>query len=159
MIKHRQNILINSDNQKVWAFLIDFSRSLIFDRYYSLIELPHGYSINNDSKFFIKAQYFFKKYDFNAIISNNAPPHMITIKLIDNKISNIYQIKSFKLSTSNNKTRLEYNFTATFNNTIKNTLLYSPMKASCIAELVFLKKAIESSEHIHEGKKVKTILH
>ena len=40
MIKHTQNILINSDNQKVWAFLIDFSRSLIFDRYYSLIELP-----------------------------------------------------------------------------------------------------------------------
>jgi hypothetical protein len=33
------------------------------------------------------------------------------------------------------------------------------MKASCIAELIYLKKAIESSEYISGGKKVKTLLH
>ena len=38
-------------------------------------------------------------------------------------------------------------------------LLYSNIKASCIAELIYLKKAIESSDFIDNEKKVKTLLH
>ena len=39
MIKHKQKIIINSDIHKVWFFMIDLSRSLIFDQYYKKIEL------------------------------------------------------------------------------------------------------------------------
>jgi len=47
----------------------------------------------------------------------------------------------------------------TIDNVILNTILYLPIKVSCIAELLFIKKGIESSEHIEEGKKVNTTLH
>ena len=30
MINHSQNIIINSEKQKIWNFIIDFSRSLVF---------------------------------------------------------------------------------------------------------------------------------
>ena len=34
MVKHSQYIIINANIEKSWAFLIDLSRSLIFDKFY-----------------------------------------------------------------------------------------------------------------------------
>ena len=159
MIKYSQNITINCDQHKVWDYLIDLSRSLIFDRYYNLIEIPQSYSINSNTKFSVNAQYLLKVYQFNGRISDNISFNKIEIKFTDINSSKIFQTKSFKLINMGDKTKLEYEHCITFNNMFKNLLLYSPLKASCIAELVFLKKAIESSEHIYEGKKINTILH
>ena len=83
MIKHSQNIVINCEIQKAWRFLIDLSKSLIFDRYFILIEIPHDYTLNNDSQFLIKAKYLLTKYNFTGSIIKNTPPNMIKIKLVD----------------------------------------------------------------------------
>ena len=48
MVKHNQNIIINSNLEKSWDFMIDLSRSLIFDNYFQLIELTGKYSINKN---------------------------------------------------------------------------------------------------------------
>ena len=61
MIKHRKKIVINANIEKVWFFMINFSRSLIFDRNYTLIELPSNYSVNNELKFKIHAKYLMRK--------------------------------------------------------------------------------------------------
>ena len=159
MINHSQNIIINSEKQKIWNFIIDFSRSLVFDKNYIKIELPYGYTTNKDSKFIIKGKYLFTKYYFEATILTNIAPNNIIIKCIDKHNSKIFQIKSFNILIINNEAILEYDYKATFNNVFKNIILYYPLKASCMAELVFIKKAIESSDYINERQEVKTILH
>ena len=156
MIKHSQNIIINANNQKVWNFLVDFSKSLIFDRYYLLIELPQRYSVNDDSSFSVKAKYLFQSYHLYAKVVNHTPLNSLKIKLSSNTF---YHVKTFKLVSIQNKTQISYIYTAHFNNTIKNIVMFSMLKASCLSELVYIKKAIESSEDYIENKKVHSILY
>ena len=59
MIKLEQKIIINANIQKVWFFISDLSKSLIFDQYYTKVELPSNYSLNNNLKFKVYAKYFF----------------------------------------------------------------------------------------------------
>jgi len=156
MIKHTQNIIINSSLDKGWSFIIDFSRSLIFDRFYSLIELPGAYAINNKYYFTIKAKYLFKNYLLRAEVINSIPPKKLKLKFYNNEFN---QIKIFEFSPYENQIILTYTNTVNFNSFIKNILLSPMLKASCMAELIYLKKAIESSEYYTEEKKVKTLLH
>ena len=67
--------------------------------------------------------------------------------------------KSFQISAKNDEIDLFYTNTANFDNIFRNILLYSALKASCISELFYIKKAIESSEKYNGEQKVKTILH
>ena len=159
MIKHTQNISINSDSNKAWSYLIDFSKSLIFDKYFRLVEIPGKYSVNYDYTFYAKVKYLFNTYDMKASIIENVPPEKITIKLIDKNNSDIYLIKSFEIKSEGNIIILNYKNKLCLNSFYKSMLLYSNIKASCIAELIYLKKAIESSDFIDNEKKVKTLLH
>ena len=59
MVKHNQNIIINSNLEKSWDFMTDLSRSLIFDNYFQLIELTGKYSINKKYEFNVSAKYLF----------------------------------------------------------------------------------------------------
>ena len=83
MIKHKQNILIHSDINKVWFFLNDLSRSLIFDKYYKKIEVPSNYSINNQLQFYIHTQYLHQVYKLKAKIISCNPPENITFQMIN----------------------------------------------------------------------------
>ena len=159
MIKHTQNISINSDSNKAWSYLIDFSKSLIFDKYFILVEIPGKYSVNYDYTFYAKVKYLFNTYDMKASIIENIPPEKITIKFMDKNNSNIYLIKSFEIKSYGNSIILNYQNQLCLNSFYKSTLLYSNIKASCIGELIYLKKAIESSDFIDDGEKVKTLLH
>ena len=111
MIKHSQNIIINANNQKVWNFLVDFSRSLIFDKHYLLIELPQRYSVNDDSSFSVKAKYLFQSYHLYAKVFNYTPLNFIKIKLSSNKF---YHVKTFKLISIQNKTQIRYIYNCKF---------------------------------------------
>ena len=159
MIKHTQNIMVNCNQQKAWSFLIDFSRSLIFDRFFLVVELPSKYSINEDHIFNIKARYLFNDYSFSGSVIDNVPPYKLILKFVDRTNSNIILRKSFQISAKNDEINLFYTYIANFDNIFRNILLYSALKASCISELFYIKKAIESSEKYNGERKVKTILH
>ena len=45
MINLNESILVKSDINKVWAFITDFSHSMVFNRFHKTIELPDEYSI------------------------------------------------------------------------------------------------------------------
>ena len=159
MIKHTQNIIVNCDQQKAWSFLTDFSRSLIFDRFFLVVELPRKYSINEDHAFNVKARYLFNDYSLSGSVIDNIPPYKLILKFSDKSNNHIIQEKSFKISAKNDGINLYYSYTSNFDNIFRNILLYSALKASCVSELMYIKKAIESSEKYHGGQKVKTILH
>ena len=156
MIKHSQNIIINANSQKVWKFLIDFSRSLIFDKYYSLIELPQKYSVNGNSSFRVKAKYLFKNYYFDAKVVNHVPLKSIEIILSSNKN---HHHKIFNLISLQNQTQISYTYIANFDSKIKNIIMFFILKASYLSELAHIKKAIESLEDYTEHKKVHSILY
>ena len=63
------------------------------------------------------------------------------------------------LKKRNNQILLTYHYQANFNSWIQTIILYPMIKASCFTELVYIKKAIESSDYINERQEVKTILH
>ena len=74
MVKHSQYIIINANIEKSWAFLIDLSRSLIFDKFYLRIELPGKYSINKNYAFNVNAKYFFNNYKLKAEVKEVMAP-------------------------------------------------------------------------------------
>ena len=158
MINHTQNIIVNCSIDKGWSFIINFSRSLIFDKFYTLVELPREYAVNTSYIFSVKCRYLLKNYHLEGSVINNSPPNRLELKFHDMK-NNIDQYKIFELKKQKNQTLLSYHYQANFNNWIKDIILYPMTKASCFAELVYIKKAIESSEYLKEGEKVKTILH
>ena len=152
MVKHNQNIVINSNIEKSWGFLIDLSRSLIFDRFFTRIELPSKYSINQEYIFTVKGNYFFSIYNMKANILKTTPPSLISIKFSD---KNLVINKKFILSVMGEQTILSYNFEGDFGNVAKNILIFPFIKLSCLNELRYIKKAMESSE-FYPDKKINT---
>ena len=91
MIKLEQKIIINADIQKVLFFISDLSKSLIFDHYYTKIELPSNYSINNQCEFNVHAKYFYSKYKLKAKIKEVTPLKFIK-KTIESSDIYLFQI-------------------------------------------------------------------
>ena len=154
MVKHSQYIIINANIEKSWAFLIDLSRSLIFDKFYLRIELPGKYSINKNYTFNVNAKYFFNNYKLKAEIKEVIAPSTFSIQLID---KGIFHKKNFILEPLNNKTKLIYNFNGKFGGGLKNTIISPIIKFSCINEIRYIKKAIESSEFYTNNEKINTV--
>jgi len=153
MVKHNQNIIINSSIEKSWAFLIDLSRSLIFDRFFIRIELPSKYSINQEYIFAVKANYFFNTCNLNAEIIAAKAPSLISINFND---KNITINKKFMLSKIGDQTKFIYKFNADFESPIKHAFISPLIKLSCLNELRYIKKAMESSE-FYPDKKINTV--
>ena len=63
MLTIAENITINADINKIWAFLTDFSLSLNFNRFHTKLELPAQYSIGKLKKFKIDHNFGFGKYE------------------------------------------------------------------------------------------------
>ena len=51
MITITENITINADINKIWAFITDFSMSLNYNRFHTNLELPSNYSVGKMKKF------------------------------------------------------------------------------------------------------------
>ena len=97
-----------------------------------------------------------QNYLLRAKVINSIPPKKLELKFHNNRFN---QIKFFEFSNHKNQIILTYTITANFNSFTKNILLSPMLKTSCMAELIYFKKAIESSEYYTEEKKVKTLLH
>tara|TARA_B100000029_G_C17335337_1_gene873237 strand:- start:259 stop:738 length:480 start_codon:yes stop_codon:yes gene_type:complete len=158
MIKHRKNIIINANIEKVWFFMIDFSRSLIFDTNYTLVELPTDYSVNHKLKFRVQAKYITKKIVLNGTVKECYPPHNLSLHFINETGFSFNHFKIFKLKSMNDKTILEYTINGDFNHFILNTFYGPVLKLKFNLELEYIKKAIESSENNINTKKLQTMV-
>ena len=149
MVKHNQNIIINSNLEKSWDFMTDLSRSLIFDNYFQLIELPGKYSINKKYEFNVSAKYLFIHHRLKSKIVDVVAPNLINIQFEN---SSIRINKIFEFSIYENQVKLYYFYQGSFSSPLNNILLSPMIKLSSIYELRYIKKAIESSEYISEKK-------
>ena len=146
MIKHTQKIEINADLNKVWFFLMHFSNSLIFDKFYTKIDLPSNYSVNENLIFKVYAKYFFQLNQYEAKVKECVPPQSFSLNIKNNKKYGYQHQKNFTLKQAGAKTILIYTHTGTFNSLIMNLLINLFVKSCCVNELKFIKKYIESSE-------------
>ena len=146
MIKHTQKIEINADLNKVWFFLMNFSNSLIFDKYYTKIVLPSNYSVNENLIFKIYAKYFFQLKQYKATVVQCMPPQSLFLNIQNNKKHGYQHQKFFILNQIGSKTILTYKHLGTFNSLIMNLFSYVFIKSCCLNELKFIKKSIESTE-------------
>ena len=156
MIKHRKKIVIKANNEKVWFFISDLSRSLIFDKYYTLVELPSNYSINKDLIFFIYTKYFFKIKKCEAKIVNTNAPLSLEIACSSPSLNVFNHTKKFVLKSFNDKTELTYILEGSFHKNYYNIFYNYLIKIAFNLELQYIKKAIESSETNHNIKKMRT---
>ena len=66
MIRLSEEILINEDIQKVWAFLSNLKFSLSFNRFHVEIKFFGPFSVNNNSEFIIVHNFGFGNLDMIA---------------------------------------------------------------------------------------------
>ena len=157
MIKHTQKIEINSDLNKVWFFLMNFSHSLIFDKYYTKIELPFNYSVNKNLIFKIYINYFFMLQQYNAKVKECLPPESFILNIKNVRGVGYQHQKSFSLQKKGSKTLLTYKHSGSFDYFILDLFFFIFLKSSCLNELKHIKQSIESSEINLNDKKYNTM--
>ena len=156
MIKHRQKIIINSDIYKVWFFIIDLSRSLIFDKYYRKIILDSNYIVNDKLKFNVSVKYFSSSQLNARVIKSNAPKEIIL--QFKGKTKKVYSHKkTFKIEPLNDKTILYYSNEGTFNSKFHDIFFYYLIKSANTNEIKHIKKAIESSDIYYNSHQLRAI--
>jgi len=156
MIKHRQKIIINSDIYKVWFFIIDLSRSLIFDKYYRKIILDSNYIVNDKLKFNVSAKYFSSSQLNARVIKSNAPKE-ITLQFKGETKKVYSHKKTFKIEPLNDQTILHYCNEGTFNSKYYDVLFYYLIKSANTNEIKYIKKAIESSDTYYNSHQLRAI--
>ena len=156
MIELSEKLLINTDVQKVWAFLTDVEKSLSFNRFHINIILPKQFSVNNKSEFTIIHNFGFGNIEMTAnfvecislkriVISENSTddtskgfPHTITFEIFEEGESTI----------------LLYSVTGTYGGRVQNISFTPILKGVIKKEIIKIKNAIESSEEVPENIKV-----
>jgi len=145
-----ENITINADINKIWAFLTDFSLSLNFNRFHTQLELPAQYSIGKLKKFKIDHNFGFGKYEMVAEITNCIPPNKLCLweYCADDKKKGFPHKVEFQIEPDGNKCKLSYTVTGTYGGKVQDMSFKPILKGVIIEELLKIKNAIESSEYI-----------
>ena len=79
MIRLSEEILINEDIQKVWAFLSNLKFSLSFNRFHVEIKFFGPFSVNNNSEFIIVHNFGFGNLDMIAKVIECIPLKRLAI--------------------------------------------------------------------------------
>ncbi len=150
MLTIAENITINADINKIWAFLTDFSLSLNFNRFHTKLELPAQYSIGKLKKFKIDHNFGFGKYEMVAEITNCIPPNKLCLweYCADDKKKGFPHKVEFQIEPDGNKCKLSYTVTGTYGGKVQDMSFKPILKGVIIEELLKIKNAIESSENI-----------
>ena len=154
MITITEEIIINTDIQKVWGFLTDFEVSLNINNFHQEIILPSKFSFSN------------KKHDFNIIHNFGLGNVKMNIKVVSYKpLESIQLLKQTKhkphkafehtstygLSGDNESTKLRYIVEGSFNFKIQN-IPFKPILIKVMKnELLNMKSMIESSDIIPDN--------
>jgi hypothetical protein len=145
-----ENITINADINKIWAFLTDFSLSLNFNRFHTKLELPAQYSIGKLKNFKIDHNFGFGKYEMVAEITNCIPPNKLCLweYCDDDKKKGFPHKVEFQIEPDGNKCKLSYTVTGTYGGKVQDMSFKPILKGVIIEELLKIKNAIESSENV-----------
>lgn len=150
MITITEQILINSDHQKVWGFLSDFEISLIANRFHKKIVIPDKFSLTNNSSFNIIHNFGLGDVDMTVDIVDYLPLKRIEL-FKKNHIKSYagfeHSIK-YEIEKNKSQTTLIYSTAGSFNFKIQN-IPFKPILINVMKkELKDIKNIIESSEQI-----------
>ena len=148
MITITENITINSNINKIWAFITDFSLSLNYNRFHTNLELPSNYSIVKMKKFNINHNFGFGNYNMVAEVTECIPPNRLCISeyCIDDKKKGFPHSIQFQIEPSFENSKICYEVTGTYGGKVQDMSFKPILKGVMIEELLKIKNAIESSE-------------
>ena len=159
MIKITQKIYIKADVNKIWAYLIDFSRSLNFNRFHTNLELPPDYSLGKMDSFKINHNFGFGNYDMVAKIKDYVPPNRLSISEYcpDDVKKGFPHTIIFLIKTALERSELKYTVSGTYGGRVQD-MSFTPILTGVMKEeLLKIKNAIESSEIANKSMASKTV--
>ena len=148
MLKITENITINSDVNKIWAFITDFSNSLNYNRFHTNLELPSNYSVGKMKKFNINHNFGFGNYNMVAEITECIPPNRLCISEYckGEKGKGFPHSIEFYLEPHRDKSKIFYTVSGTYGGKVQDLSFKPILKGVMIEELIKIKHAIESSD-------------
>ena len=148
MLTITENITINADINKIWAFLTDFSMSLNYNRFHTKLELPSNYSVGRMKKFNINHNFGFGNYEMVAEITEFTPPNRLCMSEYckDAKEKGFPHSIEFQIKPSFEKSKIYYTVTGPYGGKVQDMSFKPILKGVMIEELLKIKNAIESSE-------------
>ena len=159
MINITEYIYINADTNKVWSYLIDFSKSLSFNRFHTNLELPVNYSLSKIDAFKIMHNFGFGNYEMIAKIIDYSPPKYINLSEFcpdDPSLGFPHDI-NFYIEPSLQKSKLTYRLKGTYGGKVQDMSFKPILKGVMKEELIKIKIAIESSETDQDSFTSKTV--
>tara|TARA_B100000945_G_C20415404_1_gene614892 strand:+ start:1794 stop:2282 length:489 start_codon:yes stop_codon:yes gene_type:complete len=153
MIQINESIIVKSDINKVWAFLTDFSHSMVFNRFHKKIELPDEYSIKTIENFKIIHNFGFGNYSMNVKILDCIPPNYIKVYEYFEKDTKkgFPHYTTYILEHQFDRCLIKYSVKGTYGSKVQDISFKPILKGVTLEELIKLKKAIESSERSAQG--------
>ena len=148
MITITENITINADVNKIWAFLTDFSLSLNYNRFHTKLELPSNYSIGQMKEFNINHNFGFGNYNMVAKVTECIPPNRLCISEYckGEKLKGFPHSTEFHIEPHRDKSKLFYTVVGTYGGKVQDMSFKPILKGVMIEELLKIKNAIESSD-------------
>ena len=148
MITITENITINADINKIWAFITDFSLSLNYNRFHTNLELPSNYSVGKIKKFNINHNFGFGNYEMVAEITECTPPNRLCMSEYcqDEKGKGFPHSIQFQIEPHRDKSKIFYTVAGTYGGKVQDMSFKPILKGVMIEELLKIKNAIESSE-------------
>ena len=159
MIRLSEEILINEDIQKVWAFLSNLKFSLSFNRFHVEIKFFGQFSVNNNSEFIIVHNFGFGNLDMIAKVIECIPLKRLAISeqpIKPNKKWFSHKIV-FELQKNGDFTNLCYSLSGTYGGKVQNISFKPILKRVLKEEIKKIKIAIESSDSVPENLNIGNI--
>ena len=156
MINITEYIYIKADINKVWSYLIDFSKGLSFNRFHTSLELPANYSLSKMDVFIITHNFGFGDIEMTAKIIECISLKRIVIseKFTDEISKGFPHTTTFEIFEEWGNTILTYSVTGTYGGRVQDISFTPILRGVIKKEIIKIKNAIESSEEVSGDIKV-----
>ena len=159
MISISESITIKADQNKIWAFLSDFSSSLKYNRFHTQLELPAEYSITKMKTFIIYHNFGFGIHEMVAEIINCNPPTLLEMKEYckEDPQKGFSHTTTFTVEEKDKKCSLNCTVKGTYGARVQDITFKPILKGVILEELLKIKNAIESAESSQKPLTTETI--
>ena len=148
MINITQKIYIKADINKIWAYLTDFSNSLMFNRFHTNMVLPANYALGKMKKFKINHNFGFGNYEMIAEVKDAVPPNRLTISEYcpDDAKKGFPHTVIFQIEPVLERSKLSYTVSGTYGGRVQDMSFKPILNGVIKEELLKIKNAIETAE-------------